>query len=213
MDSSLNNQLLDLIKKCTDDNIDSSLIQIKDFISKGADVNFTDTDHNSLLFISVAYRLYNVIDVLIKAGADVNQKNLDGTSPLMIADIKIAEMLIIDSSMNKVGANVNSVDHKGMDALMHASMINNLELVKLLLKHSADPKHHDHDGNTALMHSMCKDIDPNIIISLLDAGADINAKNNKGETVLHLAVKDSTGSLEPRIIKRHRMMIQDLKAD
>jgi ankyrin repeat protein len=84
----------------------------------------------------------------INAGIDINAKEEDGRTALLIAAEKgDAEMvaLLADS-----GADVNASDVDGYTALMYAAYKGNLELTDFLLDHGADVHAKDKDGWPAL---------------------------------------------------------------
>ncbi|KAF4465362.1 ankyrin repeat [Fusarium albosuccineum] len=69
-------------------------------------------------------------------------------------------------------------------------------LVDELLAAGVDPNHYDNDGNTVLMVFAARlpedddfKLPCEIIRRLLGGGADINARNRRGETALHIAVR------------------------
>jgi ankyrin repeat protein len=84
----------------------------------------------------------------IKAGIDINAKEDDGRTALLIAaengDAGMAA-LIADN-----GADMNACDIDGYTALMYAAYKGNLELADFLLQHGADVQAKDKDGWTAL---------------------------------------------------------------
>ncbi|EJT69558.1 hypothetical protein GGTG_13176 [Gaeumannomyces tritici R3-111a-1] len=67
------------------------------------------------------------------------------------------------------------------------------EFAKLLLKHGADVKARDKAGNNALHRCVNSQPvvpkQPAIVVTLLAAGADPDAKNDVGDTPLHVAIK------------------------
>lgn len=107
------------------------------------------------------------------------------------------------------GVNVNSIDGRGRTALMLASSggNGNLDLVKLLL--NRQPKFlrwlrkinaKSPCGNTALILAS-RFGSSKIVETLIKAGADVNAKNNKDWTALRRAEKH--GYTETARILRH----------
>ncbi|KAF5262107.1 hypothetical protein FOXYS1_7170 [Fusarium oxysporum] len=71
-----------------------------------------------------------------------------------------------------------------------------LALLQNLLDAGVDPNHYDIHGNTPLMAFVAQlpedddyKIGPDIIRELIDAGAQVNARNRSGETALHIAVR------------------------
>ena len=74
-----------------------------------------------------------IVEILIKAGADVNQESIDGWTALYLAsynnNIPIIRVLLAN------GANVN---HKGKNPLSAASKMGNLDVMKLLISNGAE---------------------------------------------------------------------------
>ncbi len=91
----------------------------------------------------------------------------------------------------KMGADVNCVNDWGMSPLMLASQYNtHVVVLKALLHdganiHAVEPKYR----SNALHLAANKCSNPKIIEALIDAGADINARNYLGETPLIMAVQ------------------------
>lgn len=85
------------------------------------------------------------------------------------------------------GAPVDACDQGGMTALMWAAADGDVELMRELLRHGADPRLQSCDAITALgcaaMHGKCEAIE-----LLLSAGANANDRTYGGGTPLHLAV-------------------------
>ncbi len=121
--------------------------------------------------------------VLIQHGADVNVKNIYGTTPL--------DMLVENESVVKVliqhGADVNAKTIKGRTPLHTAVIFNSSRSVALLIQHGADVNAKNIYGNTPL-HTAVKSYNLESIELLMQHGADVNAKNIKDRTPLHFAV-------------------------
>ncbi|KAL8648460.1 MAG: hypothetical protein Q9226_005982 [Calogaya cf. arnoldii] len=65
-----------------------------------------------------------------------------------------------------------------------------LSIVKYLLSIGVEVDHHDNQGETPLMtHIRTLPSQDDIILELLHSGADINARNEEGETALHISIK------------------------
>lgn len=84
---------------------------------------------------------------LLAAGADPNETNADGWTPLMFAamanDVAIAGVLLA------AGADVNRRGRDGSTALLKGALWADLPLIALLLRHGADRRHRDAEGWTA----------------------------------------------------------------
>ena len=88
------------------------------------------------LFDAVKAKNYELVKKLIDEGADVNAKNDEGETALMIAsnegDKEICELLI------EKGADVNAKDNEGNTALMYVSLKGDKEICELLIKNNAE---------------------------------------------------------------------------
>ena len=114
-------------------------------------------------------------------GADVNEKNDDGVTPLHSADTKeIAELLIAN------GADVNEKNDDGVTPLHYAALKGHKEIVELLIAKGADVNAKDDEGATPL-HSAAYGGHKEIVELLIAKGADVNAKGRYGRTPLHRA--------------------------
>ena len=109
---------------------------------------------------------------LIKAGADVNEKDLFLSTALINAAEKGLETCV--EELIKVGADVNASECVGFTPLMYAATRGNLSCVRLLIDARANLDEVEmQNGRTALMgaalngHHLCVD-------ALIEAGADVN---------------------------------------
>lgn len=111
------------------------------------DANGKSQNGSPRLLTAVSHQEPDVVDALLRAGADVNATDAYGTTALMIAaskgDLSAAERLI------QAGAGVNARDSMGVTALMRAADVANKDIVKRLLAAGADPNLRDRDNRTA----------------------------------------------------------------
>jgi ankyrin repeat protein len=203
-----------------------------------APIDQQSADGSSPLLVAVQNGQPDVARLLIERGADVNLANSKGWNPLYIAvkthTIETAALpvpsgegmvelmkLLIDK-----GANVNArlkadtevhntilgtwFHETGATPFLRASLTGDLEVMKLLLAHGADPKATTTDGTTALMavsgvgyaEGFIHDIGgPEQSLAalklLLDVGIDVNAKNKDDVTALiGAAHKNFTGAIQ-----------------
>lgn len=103
---------------------DSILEKIKDLIAKGADVNVKDINGYTALMGAVWRSNPKFAEILIKAGANVHERDKDGNTPLLLAMAtrksapltkeRIAKMLI------DAGADINAQNYSGNTPLKWA---------------------------------------------------------------------------------------------
>ena len=145
----------------------------------------------------------------IKAGADVNQAQPDGTRPLHWAVYHVDHELLAALIAKK--AKVDVVNEFGSTPLAEAVKLADATMVKMLLDAGAGPEGANADGQTALMLAI-KTGEMPIVELLIKAGAKVNvverldnqtplmwaaaAPKNAGEIVKLLLSKDA--SLTPR---------------
>ncbi|MFM7602865.1 MAG: ankyrin repeat domain-containing protein [Pseudanabaena sp.] len=167
---------------CAVQNGDLSLVQF--LVSKGADVNGRDdiTGHTPLHYLAFRFvgdpsGSYEIAKFLTDKGADVNAKDFDGNTPLHLVPSHwsdVAELLI-----NR-GANVNAQNKLDQTPLYSSvSSYCRTEVSKLLLAAKAEVNTKDFIGSTPLHYAVGSNCVESVAM-LVDAGADVDAKDNKG---------------------------------
>ena len=112
--------------------------KIRDLINNPSfDPNDTDTYGNNLLMLVSEYGLVDVVEVLLKNGANPNNKNSDGRSPIMFASIRRGHSDVVEVLL-EYGANPNDKDNYGNTALIYAFKDNDLYTIKVLLDYGAE---------------------------------------------------------------------------
>ncbi len=130
--------------------------------------------------------------LLLELGAQVDGKDTDGGTPLMIASeyghSNLVEILL------KAGAEVNLADKHGFTSLIEALVNDHAQIVELLLKAGADVNHNSQGNVTPLMFASVKG---NLAMAelLIGYGADVNAKNSQGVTPLIIATNNGHKAL------------------
>jgi hypothetical protein len=128
---------------------------------------------------------------LLGQGAEVDTKNNQGDTPLMLATksgkIDTAKLLI------EKGANLEAKNNVGETALIAACTAGHADIAQLLVEKGAATDARDEGGATPLMYA---GLGGNVAIIdlLLAKGANINAADDKGETPLMYAA--SAGSMD-----------------
>ena len=172
-------------------------------IKAGADVNAKDKEGKTPLHAVNTYPGGGSLwcsQCLIDAGADVNAEDPGGRTPLHAAaechSNEVAKLLI------KSGANVNIMD-KAKNMPLHlavsdvraraTSSKDGLKAAKELIASRADVNAADHEGNMPLhillqqwFETPVEEVE--ILQTLIEAGADVKAKNRSGSTPWSIAL-------------------------
>jgi uncharacterized protein len=112
---------------------------------------------------------------LIAQGADVNQAQPDGTTPLHWAVYRVDRELV--TALLRKGARAQVVNRYGSSPLAEAARVANVELVAMLLEAGADANVGNEDGQTPLMLA-ARTGDLAVAKQLVEHGADVNAREH-----------------------------------
>ena len=142
----------------------------------------------------------NVVQQLLKHGADVNSPGLWGRTPLLFASF--SGSLEVVRWLLEHGADVNAKDMCDHQTSLHlAASCGHIEIVRTLFKHKADINARSKSGRTPL-HSATHDGHVDVVQFLLNHSADPNARDIDEETPLHRA--SFSGHLEvARLLLEH----------
>ncbi len=162
----LNNRLFQAVE-------DNNLAECQNLIEQGADVNAMQRGA-TLLATAIFEGNLEVVNLLIEKGANVNYVNKDDLlSTHLYYAIWFGRLEILELLINK-GANVNAKGADGFTPLYNA-IRDGHHIATYRASYSG------FYGNDPV------DIQTKICMHLIHRGADINAKDNKGDTPLHYA--------------------------
>lgn len=136
-------------------------------------------------------------NVFLKSGADANETNSAGVSPLHMAaknnSVNAMKVLI------KYGANLNARDFEKWTPLMRACLNKNSEVVEILVKNGANMWLKNSFGESAVMHSVMSNcVDCLIIIAANTKNYDYDASDvvNEINKSLNIAYKKENTEME-----------------
>lgn len=155
---------------------------VKFLLLHNANLKDTDEEGNDILLYSIINGSpHEITEDIVKAGGNTNTKNSVGQTPLSVAlaqrDTELVKFLIHN------GANIENMPD-GQNLLHYAyNKKVPLEVITELLTDGIDINSTDGDGNNLLLKAL-KNGDEETALYALDHNADINQKDNEGETAV-----------------------------
>jgi len=143
-------------------------------IAAGADLKATDNTGATALMGAIDN---DCVKLLIARGADVNARDHKGKAPIMRLALPVTNPAIV-AILVAAGADINARDNDGMTALMLASTIIQ-ETPRMIT--APDGRVIGFTGVDRIVGNM------ELVKALISNGADVNAKDNAGKSVLSLA--------------------------
>ncbi|XP_020914387.1 serine/threonine-protein phosphatase 6 regulatory ankyrin repeat subunit C [Exaiptasia diaphana] len=145
----------------------------------------TATDSKAVLETALVWAVKRghdeMVDTLIKEGADKNCKDKFQNTPLIHACKNSKE--VIAEYLIDVGVDVNVVNDDGKTALMFAAEMENDKIFHMLTKAGADINVKDKSKISTLMYAV-KNIKEKPAEIFINAGADVNVVDEQGRTPL-----------------------------
>ena len=175
-------------------------------VENGADVNAVNfRDVTPLMMACDDDSNMDVVRYLMRRGADVHLKDVDGFTALLYAITSDSDFALdILRFLIQNGADVNTRNLDEATPLMLASWNGYLDKVKFLIEQGADVDAQDHKGNTALNHAAGSTDEPSpaqIVNTLLIAGAS-HLSNTSGLTPLLTACNSRSVDVVEFLIKQ-----------
>jgi ankyrin repeat protein/beta-lactamase regulating signal transducer with metallopeptidase domain len=174
----------------------------KVLLENGAEVNATDFQGWTALYY--AFWLYSyddneekhreraeLVKALVAGGADVNKK-VQGISPLINAITTGTPRLGSIEALLDAGADLEFKDNRGLTPLYYAAFVGDREVLDLVLERGDFP-------DTIYLAACRGDLDR--VRTLLEEGADVNAKDEFGCTPLHWAARARSPEVARLLIK------------
>ncbi len=190
-----------------------------------ADLNKTSGDGSSAMLVAIQNGHYDVANYLVEKGADVNLANEKGWNPLYLTvkhrnietgtipvpnqdqaldfiKVLLAHNVNVNARVNanteiRNGQRATWLAEAGATPFLRAALCGDIEVMKMLVEHGADPNIATEDHTTPLMAAAGVGYSDGFIHDrsipetieamkyILDLGANINAHNDAGLTALH----------------------------
>lgn len=157
----------------------NDLSAAKTFFNK-SNVNTVDKEGDNLLMNAALYGSINMMELLLKKGADPNLKNIEGETALMwsLYDSEKVKLLL------RSGADIHIKSRSGNTAFLIACVgANQYEILRLLMDHGANPLDRNGKKETALARAAIFG-DTSTLSLLLSTGVDIEGADTSGLTPL-----------------------------
>jgi ankyrin repeat protein len=169
---------------CKIDDINNALISaaetghlniVKELLkASGINVNYKNERADTPLITAIKKGHLGIVKELIQAGANVNDVDRYGNTPLIIA---------VDHACP-----LSQFSQQAQEKFV-SRWEQRAEIIQILLKKKANVNHTNKDGNTALMQAI-ENHDFNTVQNILQTpGININQVNNNGDTALIIAIK------------------------
>jgi ankyrin repeat protein len=175
-----NQQLLNAVKS-------AKLNKIKDILTQGANIDITDKAGKTPVVIAAEYNRMDVVKLLLDTNANYGTRdNKGGTLMHIIAGKKGAANLDVLKKLLQMGADMNARDLKGISPAGRAIKNGCKDNFKAIL--DAGYFKDSVESEMPAVNFAYENGQADIAAMLIEKEADINRTNNKGESLIHLAV-------------------------
>ena len=184
------------------------LDNIKMLIQNGADIQARDSNGSTVLHFASALSNQEVVEFLLKSNEiSVNAINHFSQTPLIYACYDGGRLDNIKMLIQN-GADIQASSSNGSTVLHFASCDSNQEVVEFLLKsNKISVNATDNLNRTPLMHACFDGGRLDNIKMLIQNGADIQASNSNGLTVIHFASRNSNQEVVEFLLKSDKISV------
>ena len=169
-------------------------------IEHAADVAKKDAYGDTVLHTATMTSLApSILELLVAGGADVNARNKDGVSPLLIA-VQKRNFAHVKFYAER-GADINSADKAGNTPLSLA--LKDGQAMLEMLVNRTNALSHDSNGNTPLHTAVIVNASIEQIRYLISLTDDINARNSDGNNALYLAVERNNKNIGELLLAKN----------
>lgn len=185
---------------------------VKLLLDMKANPNIDDAAGRSPLMAAAMLGNLDIIKLLILKEANPRYINKHGDNIILLAPLFLKNVNeVINYFVNTQGLDINSVSAGGRTALMNASEIDKVQVVKALIDNKANLNLQDKSGRTALYLATMRE-HADIVELLVAGGADIHIANNNKQTPLELAEEVIQGNIGDERKEKLRKIIEILRS-
>ena len=165
--------------------------QVRALLQSGADLNEArGTGHTALMLAADRDQL-EIVQTLLKAGANPNaiifgRYGIPGWAWMFAMNRCNKHWREMTEAMLATGVELNPKTINP-SPLGHAIDEDDVVIIETLLKKGANPNLRDSETGETLLMSAARYSTPEVVKALIEGGADVNARNNSGQTALTLA--------------------------
>jgi ankyrin repeat protein len=141
---------------------------------------------------------FEIVELLVKGGADVNVRNIHHSIPLYEA-VEIGSLDVVRSLLNR-GAIVNTLGRNGDSPLHKAVQSQKLDTMELLLERGADVNIRNMYSSTPL-HEAVHSGNLDIMRLLIDHGTNVNSPDYQGDSPLRKALRSQKPDVVELLLK------------
>ena len=144
----------------------------------GVNINAVTRNEKTALLLAAENDHPQVVDILLRQGADPNIADHAGYYPLHLVS-KRGQHQLVERILSIPGVNIDAVTPAGKTALLLAAENDHLQVVDILLRQGADPNIADKYGNYPLNFACSHDRPPLVEVFLAAAADEIAASNGR----------------------------------
>ncbi|MCK5563622.1 MAG: ankyrin repeat domain-containing protein [Planctomycetes bacterium] len=179
----------------------NDLDQVKLLLEKEVDINGTDPFGYSSLYYAVTKGNKEMIDLLLKSGADINQQ----VGESFDTDRSSLKPAMIWPGEFRKNVDINVTDREGIPLICYAIRSENFEIFKLLIDSGADlNKRYEFvpDFTGMLLHAAVGMNNIKVATYLLDNGVDLEAKTDWNNTPFLIAAAQEDFEMVKLLVER-----------
>lgn len=124
---------------------------LQEFYNRGDDINFRNSDRESLspLHAAALYDNIQFVQFLIERGADLDSLDCYGNTPLGVGVVENSSVEVLSMLVN-AGSNIHHKNEDGDTALHLASLFGYQNIIKFLVECGADIQAVNNEGETPI---------------------------------------------------------------